>query len=190
MKREHLDIWRNVKNAYCPYGADDEQLKSALEAALTLANLVVRWLETEDTTFVDDAVEYCYMYGLPIERPLLEQVVKAACHRNKAHTKLVSRADREAIKREAFRLVANLKVVLELSLLHASEIAAVWSSGTNHPLKASTIEKEYPRAAGDCLENALADHWREHPDDAVYQWWQAFADAARPARSREKGERR
>ncbi|MBF9060318.1 hypothetical protein HKCCSP123_14125 [Rhodobacterales bacterium HKCCSP123] len=190
MKPEHLEVWRNVKNAYCPYGATDEQLRSALASAHTLAHLVSRWLETEDTTFIDDAIEVCYVHGLPIKHPLLEQVVAAARHRNRADTKLLSRADREAIKREAFRLVANLKVVLGLSLSRASEIAAVWSSGTNHPLKASTIEKEYPRVGADPLEELLSERWQDHPDDEVYQEWQAFVDAVRPPRSHEKGERR
>ena len=178
-----------IFTAYATQGPEPGTRWASPVQVATLRNLVMRWLESRDTTFMDLALQYCHEKNLPILPALLQHIVDASKTRTEKRT---PRAIREGVKSKAFEIIANL-VILGATLERAAEIAAMWTQDSPHPQKASTLEKQYVsewRSDNPSRETILRNEWAQFPEPEFQAHWQkALIDAEIPTQD-VKGNRR
>jgi hypothetical protein len=112
--------------------------------AAQIGSIAMKWIETRDTSFMDAAISYCHQQKLPILPELLEHV----------HAAMIVRVNDGNSPKKAFAYSAREKLFEEMAKLiyhgatlpHAAELAAYYShTETAFPMKASTLQKEYPK---------------------------------------------
>jgi len=140
--------------------------------ASILSHLVKKWQETHTNSYMDDAISYCEAMDLPILNQLRKHLATVADIRR---GKKLSKAQREGIKNEAFRMICNLIVYADATLSEAAGKAAAYvSSNMGYKLKASSLEKEYPtiwRTGKPSAEDLMRSHKDECPDQSVIDGW-------------------
>lgn len=193
-KRQMLEILR----AYRAVNPETGRTYSTVEAAYGIANLVERWINTNDPSFMDSAIRYCEQEDLPILPLLRFQLAAAAVKRGdgkllRSERGKLLRSEREGIKGEAFRGIANL-VISGQTLTRAAEIVTVWMRDFSpYRMKASSLEREYLqvwRSGNWSLEDELRKFIRECPNSDIEKQWQEIARKTRAPEDDEKGERR
>jgi hypothetical protein len=188
VKDDHFAAWKSVNEAYSKAGHDSFRAADPMQTA-TLCGLVLSWLETFDAGFMDAALIYCDFHDLPILPELRKYMADAASYRNKGKS---FRANREGIKTHALRAIANLHI-RGVTVERAAEVSAVWSSGTEHPLKASSLEREYSkvwRKGTPTKEDKLRQFRNEFPDPQTDAKWLKLLETLPPPTPEQKGERR
>jgi hypothetical protein len=182
-------VIREVKREYCAVNPVSGRAFADPVQAATIANLLQRWIETHTTAYLDDAVIYCEDNALPILPVLSREIARAARHRRGGKP---SKGEREGIKDGAFRVMANL-ILAGATDREAAGKAAVWSQGTPHPMKASSLEKEYSltwRRGDPSLEDELRTFAEDHPDPETDAAWRELRRVMREPTDEERGERR
>lgn len=180
-ERRAQDAWREIKNDYA--------IKYGPIQSRAIAGLIKRWVETGDTSFVDDAIRYCELENLPVSDNLRKHLAQAATKRLKSP----SRAVREGIKEAAFKVMANL-IFNNASLKEAAGKAAMWIAAQNagYVLKASTLEKDYTKdfRGNPSIEEELFEEWRRNSGAKYSNEWDKLRATIPEPTDEERGERR
>ena len=183
--------YREVYRAYMAVNPETGNTFATPTQAHALANLVKRWTETHTPAFMDDAIEYCDWKGLPALAPLRRCLADAARQRRGNQ---LSKAMREGIKDEAFRVMANL-IIRGSTFPEASGKAAKWinAQDSRYKVKASSLEKDYVKAyrrGAEAIEAAMREFNCENPDTGIDEAWRRIRDALPEPDDDERGERR
>jgi hypothetical protein len=139
-EQDELQAWRVVRDAYrkaVPPNLMPEHLSQ-------LGVFATDWLKTKDPSVMDGAISYCHQHKLPILPELLEHVHAAMQKRivdGTAGTKAFKQSAKQRVLEEMAKLIFH-----GASLRRASELGAYIAHFTiGYPMKASTLEKEYPK---------------------------------------------
>ena len=112
--------------------------------AAQIGSIAMKWVESRDTSFMDAAISYCHQLKLPILPELLECV----------HAAMIVRINDGNSPKKAFAYSARERLLEEMAKLiyhgatlpRAAEMASYISHTQGaHPMKASTLEKEFPK---------------------------------------------
>jgi len=186
-----LAAYREIVDAYGLVGPHTGTCWSGPIQTRALAGLVIRWIEGRESAALDDALEYCYIRGLPVLPALLRHVVDAVRQRRSKAKSPLSPAMRYGIKDEAFRGIANL-VCVGVTFDRACEVSAVLSAQTGHPFKASTLHKDYPKVwknGKPSLEDLLRAERQRLPNPAQDEAWREIEKRTPAPTQEQKGER-
>ncbi len=184
-----MTAWGDVQRAYAGANPATGFRYASPQQTMALANLVHRWRETHTASFMDDAVIYCEKQGLPILPVLLREIAKAAQQRRGNGP---SKAEREGIKGEAFRIMCNL-ILVGASDREAAGKAAFWTQSTPHPMRASSLEKEYPaawRRGSPSIEEQIRADRAEWPEPTWDAEWRRLRQSMPEPEDEVRGERR
>ena len=154
--------------------------------------IITIWLESKDVSFMDAAISYCYQNSLPILPELNEHL----------HNAMQRRVRNGTSPRKAFRFSHRERLFEEMgkliycgaTLQKASERAALISSETPFPMKASSLNKEFAPLKDEYIERAKAlfeDKSLTQSDREKYMsQWRAVIDESPSLPNSLKGERR
>lgn len=187
-----LATYREIRDAYGRSGPKPGTRWASPIQTAALAQLVIRWTEGRESAALDDALEYCYGQDLPVLRALLRHVVGAVRDRRSKGKSPLSPAMRFGIKDAAFTQIANL-ICVGFTLERACEVATVQLAHSSHPLKASTLEKDYPkvwRKGQPSLEDELREHRKILPNPAQDEVWREIERQTPLPTPEQKGGRR
>lgn len=134
---EYSEVYSEIYSAYLNANLGSRQM------AGQLGLISQRWIETKNVSYMDAAISYCYRNGLPILPELLAHVHDAMQRRIKNGV-APNRAFRESQRERLFEEMGKM-IYCGATLKKASELAALASSRTPFPFKASTLNKEYPK---------------------------------------------
>lgn len=155
---------------------------------LQLVGLVSRWIDTEDSQFMDTALIYCQRQMLPIFPSLLEFVTQSV--KKRWELKSPKKVKNESAKNSAFRIMANL-VARDYPIEQASEVAAVWTVDHGGRLTtAGTLEREFSKTGWKQTAQDIREHIALWSSGDVEQQWHQMVQECRDLTDEEKGYRR
>jgi hypothetical protein len=138
-EQEKLQAWRAVRDAY----REAKPPNLRLEHLSQLGVFGTDWLQTKDPSVMEGAISYCHQHKLPILPELLEHV-HAAMQKRIADGTSGTKAFKQSAKQRVLEEMAKF-IYHGASLPRAAELGAyIAHVKFRYPMKASTLEKEFP----------------------------------------------